>query len=240
MLTARQQEIRAERDQKLEAARKPRFVASKPLDVQLTAVGRGSAQNTAIQNIFLDQSIRWAVPPLPPSGVTVSASADGLQVSWPPGSNSIAYGLQERLPGQSYSLLTATTASSYLIQSGVPSGTNFRVDGLSVNQGRFTAYFLSGFSPEVTFSGTLPPASSSLAVTISSLKFSYEVFISGRRRAAFGTDALGQKQLQSTDDHRFSDWGQLVISEPYNFDDPNDNRNCEILWLCAQRAGIVR
>jgi putative transposase len=46
MLTGRQHEIHAERDRKLEEARKQRsngrFAASKPLDIQLTSVGSSS------------------------------------------------------------------------------------------------------------------------------------------------------------------------------------------------------
>jgi len=127
----------------------------------------------AFRALFLDQYIRWEVPPAPPTGPNFALPGGVLQLQWQAGGTNTAwYEIQQLLPGQtSFTILGTTTATVYALPI-VPTGTRFRVRAWSLNSGRFLAPFFSGFSQEVTYVTTPPtPVSPTIALSPASLAF---------------------------------------------------------------------
>lgn len=127
----------------------------------------------AFRALFLDQYIRWEVPPAPPTGPNFALAGGVLQLQWQAGgTNAVWYEIQQLPPGQtSFTILGTTTATVYPVPI-VPTGTRFRVRAWSLNSGRFLAPFSSGFSQEVTYvSAPLPPVSPTIALSPASLAF---------------------------------------------------------------------
>jgi hypothetical protein len=121
----------------------------------------------AFRALFLDQYIRWEVPPAPPIGLNFALASGGVKLQWQAGSaNTAWYEIQQLLPGQtSFTILGTTTATVYALPI-VPTGTRFRVRAWSLNSGRFLAPFFSGFSQEVTYV-TAPPTAVSPTIALS-------------------------------------------------------------------------